>query len=72
MGLGQLLETYWVFCFDRGNISCNMKRIVNNAYHFPCSMEMVFLVAFVKDNATMGLIRYFESHVSYFVQNRRK
>ena len=31
-----------------------------------------FLVAFVKDNATMSSIRYFENHVSYLVQNRRK
>ena len=26
-------------------------------------------VAFVEDNATMSSIRYFENHVSYFVQN---
>ena len=30
------------------------------------------LVAFFEDNATMSSIRYFENHVSYFVQNRRK
>ena len=29
-------------------------------------------VAFVEDNATMSSIRYFENHVSYFVQNQRK
>ena len=29
-------------------------------------------VAFVEDNATMSSVRYFENHVSYFVQNRRK
>ena len=29
-------------------------------------------VAFVEDNATMSSIWYFENHVSYFVQNRRK
>ena len=29
-------------------------------------------VAFVEDNAAMGSIRYFENHVSYFVQNRMK
>ena len=29
-------------------------------------------VAIVEDNATMSSIRYFENHVSYFVQNRRK
>ena len=28
-------------------------------------------IAFVKDNATMSSIRYFENHVSYFVQNQR-
>ena len=27
--------------------------------------------AFVEDNATMSSIRYFENHVSYFVQNRK-
>ena len=31
----------------------------------------IFLVI-VEDNATMSSIRYFENHVSYFVQNRRK
>ena len=30
-----------------------------------------YYVIFVKDNATMSL-RYFENHVPYFVQNRRK
>ena len=34
-------------------------------------VKLVF-VAFVEDNATMSSIRYFENHVSYFVQNRRK
>ena len=29
-------------------------------------------VAFVEDNGTMSSIRYFENHVSHFVQNRRK
>ena len=29
-------------------------------------------VAFVEDNATMSSIRYFENHVSYFVQNQWK
>ena len=29
-------------------------------------------VAFVEDNGTMSSKRYFENHVSYFVQNRRK
>ena len=29
-------------------------------------------VTFVKDNATMSSVRYFENHVSYLVQNRRK
>ena len=29
-------------------------------------------VAFFEDNATMNSITYFENHVSYFVQNRRK
>ena len=33
--------------------------------------RLVF-VAFVKDNATMSSIRYFENHVSYFVQNQMK
>ena len=37
----------------------------------PGPKDIVF-VAFVKDNATMSSIRYFENHVSYFVQNRRK
>ena len=32
----------------------------------------LFIVAFVKDNATMSSIRYFEIHASYFVQNRRE
>ena len=32
----------------------------------------VRLVAFVEDNATMSSIRYFENHVSYFVQDRTK
>ena len=31
-----------------------------------------FFVAFDEDNATMSSIRYFENHISYFVQNRRK
>ena len=30
------------------------------------------IVAFVEDNASMSSLRYFENHVSYFVQNRRK
>ena len=30
------------------------------------------IVTYVEDNATMSSIRYFENHVSYFVQNRRK
>ena len=29
-------------------------------------------VALVEDNATMSSIWYFENHVSYFLQNRRK
>ena len=33
---------------------------------------VLIFVAFVEDNATMTSIRYFENHVSYFVQNRRK
>ena len=33
---------------------------------------LIIFVAFVKDNATMSSIWYFENHVSYFVQNRRK
>ena len=32
----------------------------------------IIFVAFVEDSATMSSIRYFENHVSYFVQNRRK
>ena len=28
----------------------------------------MYLVAFVVDNATMSSVRYFENHVSYFVQ----
>ena len=31
----------------------------------------IFL-AFVEKNATMSSMRYFENHVSYFVQKRRK
>ena len=31
-----------------------------------------FRAAFIDDKATMSSIRYFENHVSYFVQNRRK
>ena len=30
--------------------------------------QCVIFVAFVEDNATMSSIRYFENHVSYFVQ----
>ena len=30
------------------------------------------IVAFVEDNVTMNSIRYFENHVTYFVQNLRK
>ena len=33
---------------------------------------ILFIVAFVEDNATMSLAPYFENHVSYFVQNWRK
>ena len=34
-------------------------------------LSLIF-VAFVEDKATMISIEYFENHVSYFVQNRRK
>ena len=34
--------------------------------------SVAVFVAFVEDNATIGSIRYFENHVSYYVQNRRK
>ena len=51
-----------------------------NHWHLHLSLRVFFLlfptlilfVAFVEDNATMSSIRYFENHVSYFVQNRRK
>ena len=36
------------------------------------NQHFLLSVAFVEDNATMSSIRYFESHVLYFVQNRRK
>ena len=35
-------------------------------------MYVCMYMAFVEDNASMSSIRYFENHVSYFVQNRRK
>ena len=34
--------------------------------------HFLLFVAFVEDNATMSSKRYFENHVSDFVQNRRK
>ena len=33
---------------------------------------MLFMVAFVEDSATMSSVRYFEIHISYFVQYQRK
>ena len=36
------------------------------------STIILIFVAFVEDNATTSSIRYFENHVLYFVQNRRK
>ena len=36
----------------------------------PCFIAV--FVGFVEDNPTMSPIQYFENHVSYFVQNRRK
>ena len=33
--------------------------------------RFLLFVVFVKDNATMSSIGYFENHVLYFVQNRR-
>ena len=36
------------------------------------TMMLSIFVTFVEDNATMSSIRYFENHVLYFVQNRRK
>ena len=36
------------------------------------SVRKSLVVAFVEDNATLSSIRYFENHVTYFVQNRRK
>ena len=44
------------------------------SFGFICTVsrfDAVF-VAFVEDNATMSSILYFENHVLYFVQNRRK
>ena len=37
-----------------------------------CFQVFFLFVAFVENNAAMGSIWYFENHVTYFVQNRRK
>ena len=40
----------------------------DKSFHCPSSPSI--FVAFVEDNGTMSSIRYFENHVSYFVQNQ--
>ena len=37
-----------------------------------CQSLSPYFLAFVEDNVTMSSIPYFEKHVRYFVQNRRK
>ena len=39
---------------------------------WPLEMSVAIFVEFVEDNATMSSLRYFENHVTYFVQIRRK
>ena len=39
---------------------------------FGKELNGLVIVAFIKGNATLSSIRYFENHVSYFVQNQRK
>ena len=41
-------------------------------YWLPHDSFVFFGGGFVEDNATMSSIPYFENHVRYFVQNRRK
>ena len=52
-------------------LSVNFVGIKSCEYVITLVGKTIF-VAFVEDNATMSSIRYFENHVSYFVQNRRK
>ena len=52
---------------NRIYVSC-----LNNSFALCRSNFFAVFVAFVEDNATMISIRYFENHVSYFVQDRRK
>ena len=64
--------------FGKGLRPLRKKCIWNTLYKMGYTGNQHFLLpttifgAFVKDNATMSLIRYFENHVSYFVQNGRK
>ena len=52
------------------NIVGKGENAANFLQYFPSIPSRIFLfVAFVKDNATMSSIWYFENHVSYFVQN---
>ena len=46
--------------------------ILGGTFDIAWDTYIIVFVEFIEDNATMSSIRYFENHVSYFVQNRRK
>ena len=46
-------------------------RIISMTLPFTFQRNNIF-VAYVEDNATMSSIRYFENHVSYFVQKPKE
>ena len=58
------------------NLGRSQNSILGNGLNFVIIVIVIdrniIFVAFVEDNAAMSSIRYFENHVSYFVQNRRK
>ena len=45
---------------------------MNKDFEMNTKTRKFIFVAYIEDNATMSSIRYFENHVSYFVENRRK
>ena len=54
------------------NVNQNVMKYLSCFCHLSEMSTYHLFVAFVEDNATMTSIRFFENHLSYFVQNRRK
>ena len=77
-GGGNTIPVFKGFCLSRPGIEPTTFRSRGGRSNHKATVTTrsiklkIIFVAFVEDNGTISSIRYFENHVSYFVQNRRK